>query len=182
MSRRIQTRTAPATASAGIAGSVANEEVAGISFTDTEELALGPGAPPSASGQAASSAVSSDGYIDRLIKYIPSEIIALYLGATNVVPVKDPSRWTALWIITGLCVVCTPIYMYLATKQERQPTLWSQIAISSIAFPVWVFAIGGPFRSFPWYDEKQWIAAIIITFGTFLAGVYKPEPAAASAS
>ncbi len=158
------------------------EEVAGISFKDTEELTLGAGAMPPAPSPAASSAVNADGYIDRLVKYIPTEIIALYLGATNVVPFKDPSRWTALWIITGLCVVCTPIYMYVATKSEGQPTLWSQIAISSIAFPVWVFAIGGPFRLFSWYDEKQWVAAIVITFGTFLAGLYKPEPAAASGS
>lgn len=163
-----------APAAAAIAGSVNNEEVAEISFTDTEELRLGPGAPSPAPGQAASLAVSGDSYIDRLVKYIPTEIIALYLGATNVVPVQDPSHWTALWIITGLCIACTPIYMYAATKQENEPTLWSQIAISSIAFPVWVFAIGGPFRSFSWYDEKQWVSAIVITFGTFLAGIYKP--------
>ena len=152
-----------------------------VTFTDTEELTLGVVQAPAAFSQATAPAADADGYIDRLVKYIPTEIIALYLGATNVVPVKDPSHWMALWIITGLCIVCTPIYMYAATKKAGEPTLWSQITISSMAFPVWVFAIGGPFRAFPWYDEKQWIAAIVITFATFLAGIYKPNPAPATA-
>jgi hypothetical protein len=156
-------------------------ETPNISFTDIEELTLGP-RPAPAPFAASSPTVEADDYVDRLVKYIPSEIIALYLGAVNVVPFKDPSRWTALWIIAGLSAVCTPIYMYVATREGGKPTLWSQIVISSIAFPVWVFAIGGPFRVFSWYDEKQWISAIVITFGTFLVGIYKPEPAPATAS
>jgi hypothetical protein len=116
-----------------------------------------------------------DGYLDRLIKYIPAEIIALYLGAANVVPQTDHNRLTALWIIAGLAAVCTPAYMYFTTHKNDAPTLWSQIIISSIAFPVWVYAIGGPFEAtFSWYKDERWIGAIVIMFGTFLAGIYQP--------
>jgi hypothetical protein len=116
-----------------------------------------------------------DGYIDRLVKYIPSEIIALYLGVANVVPVTDPSYHLALWIVFGAATVCTPIYMYFVTQAADEPTLWSQIVISSIAFPIWVFAIGGPFRFLSWYEGKHWVAAVVLTFATFLAGIHRPS-------
>jgi len=137
-------------------------------------------------------ASESDGYLDRLLKYIPAEIITLYLGASNVVPhssgyhlvnglmTKDPAGPTqeviGLWVVAGLTAVITPVYLYFSTKEPGKLTLWSQIVISSLAFPVWVFAIGGPFeRTSPeWYAENRWIAAIVICFGTFLAGMYKP--------
>lgn len=132
------------------------------------QLFLGP-APGGSGGQA------GDGYLDRLIKYIPAEIVALYLGASNVVPQTDRNRHAALWIIAGLAAACTPVYIYFTTRKKGAPTLWSQIVISSIAFPVWVYAIGGPFEAtFSWYKDERWIGAIVIMFGTFLAGVYQP--------
>jgi hypothetical protein len=65
--------------------------------------------------------------------------------SANVAPVD---HWTALWVITVLATACVPIYMYFAT-QERGKPLWSQILVSSVAFPIWVFAIGGPFSLLP---------------------------------
>jgi len=180
VSRRIQTGTIPQAAASKTSDAANEGEAPEVTFRDTEELTLGARPNSVAFATTSSPAVSADDYLDRLVKYVPAEIIAVYLGATNVVPINDPSRWMALWVIAGLCVVCTPIYMYVATKQDGQPTLWSQIVISSIAFPVWVFAIGGPFRVFSWYEEKQWIAAIAITFGTFLTGLYKPAPSPAT--
>ncbi len=114
-------------------------------------------------------------YLERLIGYIPAEVIALYLGASKIVPVTEPRYWMELWVIAALSAVCVPLYMYFAIQETGKPTLWAQVIISSIAFPIWVFAIGGPFRSFSWYDEKQWIAAILISFFTFLAGLYQPK-------
>jgi len=121
-----------------------------------------------------------DGYIDRLLKYIPAEIIALYLGTTNVVPLSDPQhprqQEIATWVIAALAALATPLYLYVTTRKKGAPTVWPQIIISSIAFPVWVFAIGGPFElSFCWYKRERWIGAITIMFGTFLAGLYQPQ-------
>jgi len=136
---------------------------------DDESLWLGPAPAKESAGQ-------GESYVERLIKYIPSEIIALYLGASNVVPHSAKNEKIALWVIAGLTAACTPVYMYYATREPNEPTLWSQIIISSIAFPIWVFAIGGPFEiTFPsWYPDNRWIAAIVITFATFLLGIYQP--------
>jgi hypothetical protein len=117
-----------------------------------------------------------DGYIDRLLKYIPAEIIALYLGVTNAIPPPLKAHRTAVWVVSVISALCVPLYMYLSTHKPNRPTLWSQIAISSIAFPLWVFAIGGPFALLPGYDNYRWVAAVTICFATFLFGLYAPAP------
>jgi hypothetical protein len=54
--------------------------------------------------------------------------------------------------------------------------------LARVAFPVWVYAIGGPFElSFSGYKQERWIGAIIIMFGTFLAGLYQPQVSTAKA-
>lgn len=116
-----------------------------------------------------------DTYIDRLVKYIPSEIVALYLGVINVVPAEDKYYWTSLWIIAIVTTIITPIYMYFATSEKGEPTAWTQITASSIAFPIWVYATGGPFVQYGWYADKRWIAAVVLTFATFLIGIHKPD-------
>jgi len=121
-----------------------------------------------------------DDYLDRLMKYIPAEVIALDLGVTNAVPSNNPSTdhgyHVTLWILFALTAVSTPIYMYFATTDHpHEPALRSQIIISSVAFPIWVFAIGGPFRYLSWYAGKHWIAGVVISFGTFFAALYKPR-------
>jgi hypothetical protein len=123
-----------------------------------------------------------DGYIDRLLKYVPAEIVALYLGVTNVIPSPLKAHRTAVWVVSVISALCVPVYMFLSTRKPNQPTLWSQIMISTIAFPLWVFAIGGPFALHPWYDDYRWVAAVAICFATFLFGLYAPTPAPLTSS
>lgn len=174
MSRRIQTGPPPSAPAPESPELIRPEPV--IVTEEDNSLLLGPGtftedAPAPAAPAAAPPA---DDYVARLVKYIPAEIIALYLGVANVIPTTDPSYHLALWIVFGLVTACTPVYMFLVTREAGKPTLWPQVIISSIAFPVWVFAIGGPFAFFPWYAGKHWVAAIVITFATFLLGAYQP--------
>jgi hypothetical protein len=130
-------------------------------------------------GSSASDTGKGDGYIDRLIKYIPAEIIALYLGVVNVIPSPLGSHRNALWVVSVLSAICVPVYMYLSTRRDGQGALWPQVVISSVAFPLWVFAIGGPFAQYSWYDGYRWVGAVVICFATFLFGLYIPAPAPA---
>jgi len=128
-------------------------------------------------GIAAFSSQQADGYVDRLLKYIPAEIVALYLGVINVIPPPQSDHKIALWVVSIISALCVPLYMYLATQKPHHGALWSQILISSVAFPLWVFAIGGPFEQCKWYVNYRWVAAITICFATFLFGLYMPSPA-----
>jgi len=121
----------------------------------------------------------SDGedYLGRVAKYIPAEIVGLYLATSGMVPLDASTgqpRRLALWIVFFLNFAFVPLYFWFATTRDNQKPLIPQIILASIAFPVWVFAIGGPFRSFPWYEG--WIASLTLAFVTVAMGFCKPAP------
>lgn len=115
-----------------------------------------------------------DDYLGRLVKYIPAEVVAIYLAATGFVPATADDRQTWLWIIFAVCAVLTPIYFYIATKDKknRKGPLYIQVLLATLAFPVWVFAVGGPFAGLPWY--KSYVASIVLIFVTSIFGKFKP--------
>jgi hypothetical protein len=88
---------------------------------------------------------------------------------------REP-RYAALWIVFLINCVFVPLYFVFATTRDKRGVLWPQVVLASLAFPVWVFAIGGPFKSFSWYEG--WIASITLAFVTVAFGFYEPKPGA----
>jgi hypothetical protein len=121
-------------------------------------------------------------YLERVAKFVPAEIIAAYLALRSFAP--DPSStdaWPA-WIELGvyaLLVVITPLYLHklggnVARKRE-------QLALSTLAFVVWSYGIGGPF----FWDRLQsllhiklfytGIPGLLLVVWTLLAGLFDPN-------
>ena len=100
-----------------------------------------------------------DDYLGRLAGYIPAEIVGLYLATSAEIPrgANGARSQTALWIIFALCFVLVPVYFLFATTRDKKKALWPQVILASIAFPIWIFAIGGPFEHLSWYEG--WIAS-----------------------
>ena len=121
----------------------------------------------------AAPAPSQEDFLGRLSKYIPAEIVGLYLAATAPVPKTEGGHSTLLWIIFGACLIVTPIYMGFVTRDPQKGPLWLQVLLATIAFPVWVFAIGGPFTFLSWY--RGYIATIVLIFVSFAFGWIKPK-------
>jgi hypothetical protein len=120
-----------------------------------------------------------DDYLGRLAKYIPTEIVGLYLATSAAIPRGphgEPRSQIALWIIFALSFALVPVYFVFATTRDKKKALWPQVVLASIAFPVWVFAIGGPFEHLGWY--QGWIATVTLAFTTVAFGFYKPAPGA----
>src|ERR1700674_769609 len=115
-------------------------------------------------------------YLGRVAKYIPAEIVALYLTTSGMVPLgpDHKPRYLALWIIFGVSWSFAPLYFMFATAGNKKHPLWPQVLLASLAFPAWVFAIGGPFQYFHWYEG--WIASITLAFVTVAFGFYQPKP------
>ena len=118
---------------------------------------------------------TQDDYLGRLLKYIPAEIVGLYLAARGVVPATAPDLDTTLWIVALVTWILVPIYLYFATKTGGQKPLFWQIILGTIAFPVWVFAIGGhPVTSLKWYAEHEFVGSLVLMFVTVVFGLIKP--------
>jgi hypothetical protein len=119
---------------------------------------------------------NGDDYFGRLAGYIPAEMVGLYLAATGVVPLNSDGapKCAALWIVFLLNFALVPVYFIFATTRDKKKPLWVQVLLASLAFPIWVFALGGPFKCFAWYES--WIASISLMFVTVAFGLVSPRP------
>jgi hypothetical protein len=115
----------------------------------------------------------ADGYLSRLAKYIPAEVVGLYLFVTGVIP-QNAGEAAAQWVVFAACCVLTVVYMWYVTRREGGKPLWLQVVLATVAFPIWVFAIGGPFKMLAWY--QPWIASVVLAFATVVFGMVKPAP------
>jgi len=103
-----------------------------------------------------------DNYLSRLVKYIPAEVVALYLTIDPLLRKGYPQELQWALLLFGLVV--TPFYlMRLGNVRKTQ-----QLVISTLAFAVWVFAIGGPFGALDWYIKYPACPAIAVSVYTFL--------------
>jgi hypothetical protein len=112
-------------------------------------------------------------YLDRLIKMIPTEVIGLYLVGSGIVPTSQdiiPKMALVIWaLICLIAVVIVRIYgTYDQTKQH--PVDWPHVVISSVAFLVWVYTIGGPFAAFGL--TVPWIGSLLVLVWTFFVPIF----------
>ena len=111
--------------------------------------------------------IRADSYRERLIKYVPVEILVLYVAVYgslySVMSVQPFLAILARWILLA-GILGTVLYLWKA----EGVTDWVQLAISTFGFVVWVFAFGVvPVADLPLYNQVA--AALflpIYVFGT----------------
>jgi putative Mn2+ efflux pump MntP len=120
--------------------------------------------------------VKLDGYFDKLMKYIPSEIIGAWIAIKGLI--KSASGVPAnnlLWILFFLLTGLTAVYIFKqisvpeqTSSQPEKSSMTTQVIISTIAFIVWAFAIGEePFSSLPLY-QPVYGSIILILFNLII--------------
>lgn len=129
--------------------------------------------PPTEAGARAAPAAQPDDYLDRVAKYIPGETVALWAAVGGVISTAPPeSQPILLWISLAAGAILTAVYIWTRTKQQGSSVQMTQTVVSTIAFVVWVFAVGGPFAAFDWYHPTFGSFALIIY--SFAAGAVIP--------
>ncbi|MBO9681296.1 MAG: hypothetical protein J7502_01265 [Flavisolibacter sp.] len=116
-----------------------------------------------------------DPYVNKLLKLIPADIIAVYLTVFNLIQAYQRSdggtNGTFQWIVFAAILVITPFYLRLIAKVESV----LQIIFCVISFCIWVFSIGGPGtgKEIGGYSI-QFIASILLPIYTlFIPFVYE---------
>lgn len=112
-------------------------------------------------------APAADGYNDRVLKYIPAEVVTLYLSVDGLVRAK-PHSPVLSWGLFAFGLLATVLYL----KFSAGVTKPMQLVVSAAAFCVWAIAIGSPSSHIPGYDAIY--GAIALPIFTFLAGLIKP--------
>jgi len=110
-----------------------------------------------------------DSYTDRLIKYIPSEIVAAFISMNGIVQSMAAKPDWIDWAIFILLLVITPLYIWRVTTPKGEPAPMGQIAISTLSYVVWVFALGGPFIALSWYQSVY--GALILPLYTLIVPI-----------
>ena len=107
-------------------------------------------------------------YKSKLLKLIPSEIIAAYMVVHGIfegqVIELGGRELTHIvgWSVFAALMVLTPFYLVRVQQVKSR----AQVVITTLSFPVWVYTIGGPFRMAGWYQPQ--IASCILVVWTLV--------------
>jgi len=114
-----------------------------------------------------------DQYKDRLLKYIPADVVAIYLTLHGLVPaLPDPAPKKILyWIIFFVILAITIPWQRRVAKIGK----WAQVWIGFGAFIVWAITLGDPFthENISWYYTAY--GAMILALYTFLIPLFEIE-------
>jgi hypothetical protein len=100
---------------------------------DARALAPGAPAPLRAARQA-----PGDEYLQRLIKLIPSEILALYVTFKEIA-----ASWLGIW--ATICLALVLFARIMGTYRKDKGVQWVAVVVASVSFVLWVYATGGNF-------------------------------------
>ncbi len=108
--------------------------------------------PKNAAEQPAEPQLAADDYKMKVIKYIPTEIIAAYVTLEGIINASNQAPAGAYWMVFVILLILTPLYVWRITNQAHQKPAWDQIIVSFFSFIIWVMALGGPFATLSWYQ------------------------------
>src|SRR5204863_370289 len=95
-------------------------------------------------------------------------VVAAVNGAPDDVP-----KPTVLWVSFGCGLILTALWTYRMTNEPGMPPALVQITLATIAFGVWVFALGGPFISLTFY--RPLYGALVLVLFTLASGLVVPR-------
>jgi phosphoglycerol transferase MdoB-like AlkP superfamily enzyme len=105
----------------------------------------------------------SDSYLTRVVTYIPTEIIAAYVAISGYVK-SLPLGQQYLWFvaIAGALLVVTPLWILNAAREPDSRRPLGHAIAAALAFAAWVFASGGPFSHFTWYQPAMGSIVLVL--------------------
>jgi len=104
-------------------------------------------------------AIEQGTYLESLLKNIPSEAIAAYLGITSLMTAipAGTAKGVLQWIIFALCLGTVPLWMLYGESKAK----WWQILFACLAFPIWAMTlVDGPFYTIGGYEA--WIGGLLL--------------------
>jgi hypothetical protein len=106
-------------------------------------------------------------YKSKLLKLIPSEIVAAYLVIEGIIP--DERKYIGTLITSLILLVLVPLYLRKIYHVHR----FGQHVFVMLAFVIWVYSLGGPFKF--WNIWEAWIgSSLLILYTLSIPLFYRP--------
>ncbi len=114
-----------------------------------------------------SPASAYEDYKALLLKYIPTDVVAAWVFLDGILR-GDPGLNAHLhWAVFLIVLVLTPLWTWYSAVEQRHPLPIHRLVTSTMAFAVWVFALGGPFERLSWYTTT--LASVLLALYTLAA-------------
>jgi len=107
-----------------------------------------------------------DGWMERLVKLVPSEIVAVYLAGRGYAH-QIEGAWPVI------CLAMLVIIRAWGTRDRGRGPQWPAVAISSASFVIWVFAMGGKVLS--WQPDPDIAALMVLVWTTLVPVIYRGD-------
>lgn len=111
-------------------------------------------------------------YLQRLLKMIPGEIVGLYMIGSGFVPRDKPA------ILVGWSVVCLILLIVLriwgtADPAAGKPSQPVPVAVSAVAFVIWLYWLGGPFAAYPDHNlHVDYVGSLLVLVWSFVIPIF----------
>jgi hypothetical protein len=108
-------------------------------------------------------------YLSRLMKMIPSEVVGFYLVGSGIIP---DNQHVGLLIFSIICLfgVIAIRRWGTADPENNLAPQWSAVAISTIAFVIWIYSLGGVFKFYGLH--VPWIGSLLVMVWTFFIPIF----------
>jgi hypothetical protein len=133
-------------------------------------------------GVSMANAEPGDNYLERMVKYVPAEVIAFSMlinsileqtiqsGGTDATMAGVPVTTIAQGVVV-LGVILTPLFCWYV--HEDGDAWIINALVSTIAFPVWAYLMGAV--AFADHHDGNLAAILVLTF-TAVSGLISPRP------
>ena len=111
---------------------------------------------------------SENEYLTKILKLIPTEIIATYLFLQGIIP--ESAKRIELTIVSVILLIATPLYL----GKFQNVTSIKQLIISTLSFVVWLFALGHSFQA--WVSYPDYYGSVVLALWTLFVPLIMKNP------
>ena len=116
---------------------------------------------------------ATQSYPDKVVKLVPTEIVGAYMVLAGIIGVSatSPSAPTdslskiLIQVVFFVLLVLTPLYLWRISGVTNVV----QLIVTTLAFILWIYTLGGPFSVWGIYEPK--VAALLLTLWSFIIPV-----------
>ncbi len=102
-----------------------------------------------------------DEYFQRLVKLVPTEVLALYLTFQEIA-----ESWLGVWSV--VCLVLVLFVRTVGTHQVGKPIQIVSVLVAAVSFILWVYATGGHFLQIMLPANIPGLTSVSVGVWTFL--------------
>jgi hypothetical protein len=113
-------------------------------------------------------------FTDKLVKFIPTEIIGAYMALAGFLgynPVSSTSTLDKMAVILiqvvfFILLVMTPIYLWKIGNVKHKV----QLGVATVSFAVWVYTLGSPF--YVWKLYHPYISCVLLVLWSLIPPLF----------